>query len=47
MLSVDDKIYQLSDQEGAKQHLGYEVVVTGVIADDKIEVKKFEKKDEA
>jgi hypothetical protein len=44
VLSVDDKIYQLSDQDGAKQHVGHEVVVTGVVTDDKIEVKKFEKK---
>lgn len=47
VLAVDDKIYKLSDQEGAMEHVGHEVIVTGTVQDDTIEVTSFAKKEKA
>jgi hypothetical protein len=40
----EDKLYKLSDQKGAEQHVGYKVLVTGTLeADDTIKVTQFAK----
>lgn len=41
-LIVDGKTYQLSDQKSALEHLGHEVLVTGVVDKDTIRVAKIE-----
>ena len=47
VLYSNEKIYKLSDQEGAKQHVGHEVVVHGVLAEDgTVKVSKFQKKED-
>jgi hypothetical protein len=46
VLFSDEKMYKLADQEQAKQHVGYEVVVTGTLSDDgTLKATKFEKKE--
>jgi hypothetical protein len=47
VLAVDGKIYKLSDQEGAMEHVGHEVIVTGTVQDDTIKVESFAKKEKA
>jgi hypothetical protein len=48
-LVAGGKTYQISDQKAAAEHIGHEVVVTGTIDNDTINVVKIEaaKKDKA
>jgi hypothetical protein len=48
-LVADGKIYQISDQKAAFEHIGHEVVVTGTLDKDTIKVEKIQpaKKDKA
>ena len=46
VLYANDKIFKLSDQQGAREHVGHEVVVRGTLREDgTIRVTKFEKKE--
>ena len=48
-LVADGKIYQISDQKAAFEHIGHEVVITGTLENDTIKVEKIQpaKKDKA
>jgi hypothetical protein len=48
-LVADGKVYQLSDQKAAFEHIGHEVVITGTLDKDTIKVEKIQaaKKDKA
>lgn len=47
LLFSDDRLYLLSDQDLAREHVGHEVVVTGRFADDgTLRVGRIEKKKE-
>ena len=48
-LIADGKTYQISDQKAAADHIGHEVVITGTLDKDTINVSKIEaaKKDKA
>ena len=41
-LVADGKTYQISDQKAASEHIGHEVVVTGTLDKDTIQVQKIE-----
>jgi hypothetical protein len=40
--TADEKIYQLDNQDTAKQHIGHEVKVTGTLEGEKIVVESIE-----
>jgi hypothetical protein len=48
-LVADGKVYQISDQKAAFEHIGHEVVITGTLDNDTIKVEKIQaaKKDKA
>jgi hypothetical protein len=41
-LVSDGKTYQISDQKAASEHIGHEVVITGTLDKDTIQVVKIE-----
>lgn len=43
LVTADEKVYLLDNQDLAKQHVGYEVRVTGQLDGDSIQVESIEK----